>query len=64
MKVCPTCGNAEFITTGIQRHDWVVDGDGQFVIDLGCYDAKLGGGGWECRKCGDEFVGPEALKEE
>lgn len=63
MKVCPECGNAEFITAGVEYHDWVVDGDGQFVIDLGCYDAKLGESEWQCRKCEAEFAGPEALKE-
>jgi len=63
MKVCPECGSAEFITTGVERHDWIVDGDGQFIDDLGCFDAKRGESGMQCRKCEAEFTGPHELKE-
>lgn len=63
MRVCPECGGSEFITTGIQRHDWIVNGDGIYLDDLGCYEYRLGTSEWQCRKCGDAFVGPDSLKE-
>lgn len=62
MKICPECGNAEFFATGIQRHDWIVDGDGQFIDDLGCFDARSEGE-LECRNCNTNFAGPHELKE-
>jgi len=63
MKVCPECGSEHFVTTGIEYHDWIVDGEGNFTKDISCYDANLGENEWYCHGCQAEFSGPHELKE-
>lgn len=64
-RVCPDCGNDRFNVTGIERHTWIVDGEGNFIEDDGCYDAKLADETqWECTSCGAEFDGREKLQVE
>ena len=63
-KVCPDCGNDRFNVTGIERHDWVVDGNGHFITSNGCYEAEIADQTiWECTECKAEFDGPEKLLE-
>lgn len=53
MKICPNDPtHKEFTTTGVEYHDWIVDGHGHFLDDKGCYDARIGDGGWRCHICG------------
>lgn len=64
MKVCPACGCEKFSVTGIERHDWVVDGNGEFIEDEGCYDAKRADDTcWECMDCGEVYPSNQELKE-
>lgn len=63
MRVCPKCNGDRFLTTGIELHDWVVDGNGEFIEDDGCFDSKLGGGCWECTNCGAVYESNKELKE-
>jgi len=37
---CIDCGNTtRFFASVVEHHDWVVDGDENFIEDKGCYDA-------------------------
>lgn len=52
MKVCPNNPNhKEFITTGVEYHDWLIDADGGFIDDKGCFEARLGDSEWSCATC-------------
>jgi len=64
MKVCPSCNGEKFIISGIERHDWVVDGNGEFIEDGGCYDTeRVGDTCWECTGCGEVYSDNKELKE-
>ena len=55
-KVCPDCGCAEFKVNAIEYHDWIVDGDGVFIEDDGCYDAERAScTEWKCTGCDAVF---------
>lgn len=54
-KVCPECGHDKFRVTAVERHDWVVDGNGEFLEDGGCYEAELTDNEWTCLSCDAEF---------
>lgn len=43
--------NKRFMTTGIEYHDWVVDEQGNFLDDKGCFDAQRSEGEVECCIC-------------
>ena len=48
----------EFITSVIEYHDWLVDGDGNFIKDTGseaCGKPDLGNS-WTCSDCGEEGI--------
>lgn len=52
---CPGCGHeGEFNATGyVEYHSCVVDGDGNWVEDLECYDAGLSDAAQlTCPECG------------
>lgn len=53
MKVCPNNpDHKEFITTGVEYHDWLVDEHGNFLDDKGCYEARIHNNGYaECVIC-------------
>ena len=64
MKVCPSCNGGEFFISGIERHDWVVDGNGEFIEDGGCYAAeRVCDTCWECKNCGEVYSDNKELKE-
>ena len=64
IKVCPQCGNGKFLVLAIQRHDWIVDGDGYFISDEGCYDSEVvSGNQWDCTECGATYESNDELKE-
>ena len=53
--VCPKdSDHAEFIATGYEEHDWLVDEHGSFIADLSCGDTKGPdmGSEWRCAECG------------
>lgn len=60
MKVCPKDpeGHLTFLVSGIERHEWLVDGDGNWERNVGsCYDAEIAEGSlWECSTCGARAV--------
>lgn len=62
-KVCPECGHDRFVTTGVEYHDWIVDGNGYWVDTLGCFGSQVGETEWQCRKCEAVFSGSDELKE-
>ena len=64
MRVCPKCGGEKFIVIGIQHHDWIVTGEGEFIEDDGLYEAKRAENtDWECTNCGAEYASNSELKE-
>lgn len=49
----------EFITTAHEVHDWVVDGEGNFLEDLGCSEVAAYpdvNNTWTCKICGAKAV--------
>lgn len=55
-KVCPDCGCDKFKVVVLERHDWIVDGDGDFIEDDGCYEANIADWTeWTCVDCGATF---------
>ncbi len=57
MKVCPKdSSHTTFRTSAVEHHDWLVDGSGEFIEDLGCYDSKLIENALTCEKCGADAV--------
>ena len=52
MKVCPTdSSHTEFITAAVEHHDWVVNGHGDFIEDLGCAETVVDTEELFCRTC-------------
>lgn len=48
---CPECGNTtKFTVNAREYHTWAVDGDGNFVSDLGCDDSEKGSE-YDCGEC-------------
>ena len=58
MRVCTNDSRHEnFRVSAIERHDWVVTGDGDFIKDEGCYDSTIAEGcEWICAECGSVTV--------
>ncbi len=58
MKKCPNgCAGGKFITSASEVHDWVVDGNGNFIEDKGCKEIlhkPNDDNVWECAECGAE----------
>jgi hypothetical protein len=46
------CGNELFIGHQVSHHDVKVDGQKNFISDLGVYDSKTPFGPFTCTKCG------------
>jgi len=63
-KVCPN--NPEhnkFVTTAYEVHDWVVDGNGEFIEDRGCTDISHRpdhDNEWTCAVCGATAIGEKS----
>ena len=52
MKACPADpAHTTFVTTGVEYHDWLVDGNGHFIDDLGGFESRLGDGEYQCSSC-------------
>jgi hypothetical protein len=52
VKVCPTdSSHTEFITAAVEHHDWVVDGNGDLIEDLGCAETVVDTEELICRTC-------------
>ena len=52
MRVCPANpAHATFITTAVEYHDWLVDGNGDFLDDLGGFESRTVDGEYVCRTC-------------
>jgi hypothetical protein len=52
VKVCPKDSSHRiFTTSAVEHHDWLVDGNGQFVGDLGCYESGIQEDELVCRTC-------------
>jgi len=51
---CNKCGNTERFTVCecVERHEWLVDGDGSYIEDLDCYDSQIGDD-FKCVKCSE-----------
>lgn len=58
MRVCTRDSRHEnFRVSAIERHEWVVTGNGEFIKDEGCYDATIAGEcEWTCAECGSGTV--------
>ena len=57
MKVCPNDpAHTTFTTTAVEHHDWLVDGNGNFLEDSGCYESRLQDDVLVCRTCNAEAV--------
>lgn len=51
MKICPECGGTEFSIAVVEYHSWKVDGDGNFLEDLGCNDIGSKSREFDCMSC-------------
>lgn len=51
MKICPNCGGTEFSISATEYHTWKVDGDRNFIEDLGCDEIGSKGTEIECMSC-------------
>ena len=64
MKVCPNNPNdKEFYTTADEVHDWKVDGEGNFIEDLGCSEVAHSpdtNNVWTCAICEAYAIDKEA----
>ena len=60
MKQCPNDPNhSEFLTPATETHTWRVDGNGNFLADLGCDEVFAGpdkANTWVCAECSAEAV--------
>lgn len=60
MKVCPKDPSHKgFLTTAHEMHEWVVDGDGNFISDNGCIEVTHKphpDNVWTCNLCGAEAI--------
>lgn len=58
MRICSKDSrHKNFMVSAIERHDWVVNEDGEFIKDEGCYDATIAEGcEWICAECGSGTV--------
>jgi hypothetical protein len=55
MKVCPKdSSHRTFRTAAVEHHDWLVDGNGDFLEDLGVYESKLIESAFTCEICGSD----------
>ena len=67
MKICPkNLKHREFMTVAVEMHDWLVDGNGNFIEDKGCTEmfAKPDSGNvWSCATCGEEAMDEEEDEE-
>jgi len=56
--ICPkNKKHNKFVTTAHEVHNWIVDGHGDFVGDLGCLEVTVQpdtSNIWTCRTCGTE----------
>lgn len=51
MKVCSHCGGTEFSVSVVEYHSWKVDGEGNFIADLGCDEVDRGDADMTCMTC-------------
>lgn len=58
--ICPVNKeHKKFTTVAHEVHDWIVDGEGNFVSDLGCVEVSVEpheSNVWYCHICGAEAV--------
>ncbi len=54
MKQC-TCGSTKFTAHQICRHDIMVDGDNNFLMDVGIYDSETPYEPYHCARCNKEY---------
>lgn len=53
--LCKYCGGDRFVGHMVERHDCVVDGDGNHEQDLECYDSGTPYGPFTCLGCGASY---------
>lgn len=62
MKCPKDDSHKHFVTVAHEMHDWLVDGDGNFIEDKGCVQVSFKpdeGNTWTCAICGTEAVKAE-----
>ena len=68
MKICPNNPkHKEFMTTAHEMHDWKVNGNGDFIDDMGCIEVSAKpniDNIWTCTSCGAEAVEAAEMKKE
>lgn len=65
MRVCKVDPkHKNFIVTACETHAWLVDADGSYIDDKGCYESTVHADtSWSCSECGAQAVIVKTISE-